>query len=189
MDRSENALERRRKARGCAFLLLVFVVTPLFLLKMCQWADAHPTDQEMVEEFRRNRDAFAELLAMVREEPHVTRVARDFIRVGDRQDVPYEERSRYLPDERYAHYLTLFDRLRLEAGVQRNRDGSVGFLRSTSGLVTSGSSKEFVWAEAIGLPVLAPDDGRSLEEACSPRSGCQAARRIAPQWYIAFESH
>lgn len=105
------------------------------------------------------------------------------------RNVPEAERQNYLPNDRLTRYRTLFDKLELESGVIRYEDGSVGFLRSSSGLVTSGSSKEFIWSQRMSAPVLAPSDQRSLEEACVPRTGCSSTRQIAQDWYISFESH
>lgn len=143
----------------------------------------------MIQEFRRNQTAFLDLQTMVAQERRVTRVARDFIWIDGMRNVPEAERQNYLPNDRLTRYRTLFDKLELESGVIRYEDGSVGFLRSSSGLVTSGSSKEFIWSQRMSAPVLAPSDQRSLEEACVPRTGCSSTRQIAQDWYISFESH
>jgi hypothetical protein len=143
----------------------------------------------MVEEFRSNQKAFSNLLRMVREERRVTRIAEDFIWVDGMKNVSDAERSRYLSDARLARYRSLFKELRLESGVVRYEDGSVGFLRSSSGIVPSGSSKEFIWSQKMNDPILAASDRRSLEDACIPKSNCHSLRRIAPEWFISFDSN
>lgn len=185
VEESENW---RRRAKGCGCLLLVFIALPILLLRACEWSDAHPTDRAMIEEFQRNQTAFYDLRKMILEEPRVTRVARDFIWVDGMRNVSEGERPVYLPDDRLARYRALFDKLKLESGVIRYEDRSVGFLRSSSGIVTSGSSKEFVWSPKMRAPVLAPSDQRSLEDACIPKTGCSSTRQIAPEWFISFES-
>lgn len=188
MGAAEKSENWQRRAKGCGYLLLVFVALPFLFLRACQWSDAHPTDSAMIQEFRRNQAVFSDLRVLVSQEQRVTRVARDFIWVDGTQNVSETERPNYLPDDRLARYLTLFDKLKLESGVIRYEDGSVGFLRSSSGMVTSGSSKEFIWSQRMSTPVLAPSDQRSLEDACIPKTGCSAARQIAPEWFILFES-
>lgn len=189
MDEPQRSNEWRRKVKGCGCLLLIFVLAPLFLLKACQWSDRHPADRAMIQEFQDNRAAFSDLLKMVSEERRVTRVADDFIWIDGAQNVPEAERSHYVSDARLARYRSLFRTLKLESGIVRREDGSVGFLRSSSGIVPSGSSKEFVWSRGMTAPVLAPSDDRSLEDACIAKTGCSSIRSIAPQWYISFSSN
>jgi hypothetical protein len=143
----------------------------------------------MIKEFRLKRVAFANLLEMVLEERRVTRVADDFIWIDGAHNVSEGERSRYLSDERLARYRSLFRALKLESGVVRRGDGSVGFLRSSSGIVATGSGKEFIWSKRTIAPVLAPSDSRSLEDACIPKTGCSSTRPIAPEWYISYTSN
>jgi hypothetical protein len=170
-------------------MLLAFVLLPLAFLKACQWANGHPSDRRMEREFRQQRRAFTVLLGMMRHERHVTRVADDFIWIDGAHHVPAAERARYLPDRRLAEYRRLFRTLKLDAGTIRYEDGSIGFLRSSEGSMTSGSTKEFLWSPRKDEPVLAASDRRSLEQACVPETGCRSTRRIGPNWYVSFESH
>lgn len=143
----------------------------------------------MIEEFKGQRTAFAELLKMALEERRVTRVADDFIWIDDMQNVSELDRTLYLSNERLARYRSLFRKLKLEGGIVHYQNGNVGFLRSGSGIVTSGSSKEFIWAKRISAAVLTPSDKRSLEDACAPKTGCNSVRQIASHWFISFDSH
>jgi hypothetical protein len=177
----------RRRAKGCGGVLAVVVLLPFLLLKACQWSDAHPTDKALIEEFQRNRAAFIDLRDMIAQEPRVTRVAEDFIWIDGMHNVSEADRPTYLPDERLARYKSLFEELTLESGVIRYEDGSIGFLRSSSGMVTGGSSKEFIWSQRLSGPGRAPSDSRRLKDACVPRSGCSSVQQIAPEWFISFE--
>ncbi|RYE93487.1 MAG: hypothetical protein EOO77_45435 [Oxalobacteraceae bacterium] len=188
MSDSHGAAEWRRRGKGCGCLLLIFVLVPLLLLKVCQKLDEHPTDRAMIEEFNSNRSTFESLLNMVRAEKRVSRVADDFIWIDDAMSVNEVEQPRYLPRERLIRYRALFRKLNLESGVVRRADGTIGFLRSSSGMVTSGSGKEFIWSQNVITSALKPADRRSLEDACVPKGGCSVIRRIAPEWYIAFDS-
>jgi len=143
----------------------------------------------MIEEFQHNRAAFTDLRDMITQEPRVTRVAADFIWIDGMHNVSEADRPTHLPDERLARYRSLFEKLKLESGVVRYENGSVGFLRSSSGLVTSGSGKQFIWSRDMSAALLDPTDERSLEDACAPKTGCSSIRQIAPEWYISFESH
>ena len=88
----------KRRTRGCAALLVVFILLPLLILKGCQWADAHPSDEQLTQDFQQHRQAFDALLKMVQQERQVTRVANDFIWIDGAMTVPENERSRYLPE-------------------------------------------------------------------------------------------
>lgn len=92
----------KRRTRGCVALLVVFILLPLLILKGCQWADAHPSDEQLTQDFQQHRQAFDALLKMVQQERQVTRVANDFIWIDGAMTVPENERSRYLPNERFA---------------------------------------------------------------------------------------
>ena len=189
MDELKESAQWRRNTKWFGCMLSAFVLLPFLLVKACQWSDAHPADRTMVEEFNSNRKAFMSLLEMVREEQHVTRIAAGFIWIDGMQNVSEAERFHYLSDERLSRYRSLFEKLKLESGVIRYENGSVGFLRSSRGFVTGGSSKEFIWSRNMSAPVLAPTDNRSLEDACIPKTGCSALRLVAPEWYISLERH
>ncbi|PKQ00491.1 MAG: hypothetical protein CVT74_03610 [Alphaproteobacteria bacterium HGW-Alphaproteobacteria-13] len=167
----------------------MLALVPLLLVKACRWADAHPSDREMLAEFQDNRAIFSDLLKMIGDEKRVTRIGDNFIWIDGMTSVSGTDRPRYLPDDRLKRYRALFKALKLESGVIRHDDGSVGFIRSSSGIVTSGSSKEFIWSKHIGDAVMPPSDKRTLEDACIPKTGCRSIRRIAPEWYIAFDSN
>ncbi|MES2445045.1 MAG: hypothetical protein V4574_19650 [Pseudomonadota bacterium] len=176
----------KRRARACGFLLLLLVAIPL--LEACRVSGAHPSDAAMAREFSERRRSFDALLQMVRQETRVTRVAPDFIWIDGARNVAEADRARYLPDARLARYRKLFRALDLGSGVVRRHDGSVGFLRSSSGIVPSGSGKEFLWAPGFRGPAIGASDPRSVEALCVPSSGCTSARRLAPDWYLVFES-
>ncbi len=189
MNAAEESGNWQRRAKGCGLLLIVFVALPFLLLRACQWSDSHPSDSAMIQEFRDNQALFSELRGMVAQEQRVTRIARDFIWIDGMLSVSEAERPNHLPDNRWTRYRSLFDKLNLESGVIRYEDGSVGFLRSSSGMVTSGSSKEFIWSQKRSVPNFDSSGSPSLEDACVPKTGCSSTRQIAPEWFISFESN
>lgn len=172
-----------RRQVGLSITLLCSIMLP-----GCRGPDRHPSDAEVGREFSDHREGYEALLRMIKEEVRVSRVSHDFIWIDGMQNVSAAEVDRYLPPARYAEYRRLFDVLKLESGVIRYENGSVGFMRSSSGMVTSGSSKELLWAPNAEVPTLAETDERSLEDACQPRTGCSSARRLEPNWYLTFES-
>jgi hypothetical protein len=189
MEAAEKSGNWQRRGKGCGALLVIFVALPFLHLRACQLSDAHPSDSAMIQEFKDNQALFSELREMAAQEQRVTRIARDFIWIDGAQSVSEAERSKFLPDDRLNRYRILFDKLNLESGVIVYKDGSIGFLRSSSGIVTSGSSKEFIWSQKKSAPDLASSGSRSLEEACVPKTGCSSIRQIAPDWFISFESN
>ena len=189
MGGSEQEKNWQGGAIECGPLALLLFVLPFLLLQACQLYNAHPTDKIMVQEFRDNQAGFSKLREMIAEEQRVTRVARDFIWIDGMRGVSEAERPNYLSDSRWGKYRALFDRVKLESGVMRYEDGSVGFIRSSSGIVTSGSSKEFIWSQKKIASLLESTDERSLEDGCVPKTGCSSIRQIATEWYISFESN
>ena len=180
--------ERPRK-HGCIIAAGIAAILLFLLFKACQWADAHPSDDEMLGEFAARRANFQTLLDMVQDETRVTRVADDFIWIDGAQGVSGDERHRYLPSVRLAKYRELFAKLELESGVIRRADGTIAFLRSSSGMVTSGSGKEFIWSPKPLPGAMTSSDKRSLEVVCMPRTNCSSLREILPNWYIGFQSN
>jgi hypothetical protein len=167
---------------------LLLLIAPLLLLKACQLSHANPSDTAMAREFGERRQRFEALLQMVREEKRVTRVGQDFVWIDGAGSVAEADRPRYLSDARLAQYRALFRALDLQSGVVRREDGSIGFLRSGSGIVTSGTSKEFMWSPGFKGPAIEASDPRRIEDLCIPKSGCFSARKLAPGWYITFGS-
>lgn len=162
---------------------------PLLALTTCHAMNAHPSDAQMLDEFAAQRPAFEQLLAMIRSEPHVTRVADDFIWIDGAATPSDEARPKYLSDGRWSRYRRLFSLLHLQSGVVKREDGSIAFMRSASGIVTSGSSKDFLWSAVPPAPLLARQSAVPVEDACAPKSGCSSYKSIEPHWSIAFDSN
>lgn len=148
----------------------------------------HPSDAALAAEFRDKRSDYEKLLRMVQEETRVTRISYDFIWIDGAGTPTPEQQTALLPKARWDQYRRLFKALKLESGVMRWSDsGSIGFLRSSSGLSVSGSDKEIIWSPTSLQDVLVPSDRRTTEQACTP-GRCYEVRQIAPEWYIAFEA-
>ena len=148
----------------------------------------NPSDHEMMSEFSGDRTTFEQLLQMIGQEPHVDRVANDFIWVDGARIPEASERPRYLTDARWNSYRTMFRRLHLDAGWARRDDGTIALLRSDWGLVVGGWGKSFVWSREPISSALAPGDRRSTDQACvGQKEGCWGYKQLAPHWYIEFD--
>jgi hypothetical protein len=148
-------------------------------------APDNPSDEEMAREFASNRIHFQQLLSMIQAEPHVTRVAPDFIWVDGVRSPTEAEQLTYLPNARWEKYRQIFRQLHLKYGVVKMEDGSIGFLRSGGGLAVSGWGKDFVWSKTSMNPTLVLHTRKPMEDDCRGRRGtCQRYKALAPNWYL-----
>ena len=174
--------------KNCALTTALVLLLLVLLLAKCRADYAHPSDDTIIAEFAERRADYETLRDMMLAEDRVTRVGRDFIWIDGSANVRDAERARYLPDARFDRYRALFDALDLDSGTIRTQDGSVGFLRSSRGIVTSGSGKRILWSPHAAPPLLGESDGDTDEQECPRGSPCIYFRRLADDWYLAYES-
>ena len=137
----------------------------------------HPTDQSLIDNFQSHKSEFSQLLQMFLADKGLGRVAYDFTRPANPQDIGISQ-------QRLAEYRALFDRLDLSAGIEGyDEKDLVWFHASTQGLSVTGSSKGFAYLkEPPKLVVEKLDnywskDGRSFT----------AFRHIEGNWYLYFD--
>lgn len=154
-----------------------FVGLLLLLLVLSGCRAQHPKDEDLLQRFRTHRQEFEQLLQMFREDKGLGRVAPDFTRPANTNEVGVTK-------ERIDEYRRLFRTLGLSAGIEGygERD-AVFFYASTQGLSVSGSSKGFAYLTK--RPALLVDqldgyrspDGRSFS----------AFRHIEGNWYLQLD--
>ena len=137
----------------------------------------HPTDQSLIDNFQSHKSEFNQLLQMFRADRSLGRVAYDFTRPANPQDIGISQ-------QRLAEYRALFDQLDLSAGIEGyDEKGLVWFHVSTQGLSVTGSGKGFAYLkESPPLVVDSLDtywskDGRSFT----------AFRHLEGNWYLYFD--
>jgi hypothetical protein len=176
---SEAEPPGKDRRRGCWAGCLALIALPV--LGVVSWAilDAHPSDAQMAREFAAGRPQMEELVAMMRSEPKLTHIGPRFF-----WSVPMPG----LSDARKKRYWALFDQLHLEAGAIRNPDGSVVLLRSHYGTMLIGYGKAFLWSAKDQPSALPADSGVPVEKRCENSDYCRSYKRLAPGWFILFDT-
>ena len=157
---------------GC---LVVAASCLILLILRDDMAGAHPSSQELINNFHNHRPEFERLLQMAQEDPELYRVAYDFTR-------PENPETIGVTQERLDEYRRLFDALNLEAGIEKGRD-DVWLIASARGLSISGSAKGYIYSQTPpGLIVEDLDsydspDGRSFT----------AFQKIEENWYLYYD--
>lgn len=128
-------------------LLMVIVITHM---TSCEIYDdlnsAVPGDSYLEQIFRENKADFEKILRMSSEDAAVTRIAYDFTHVSgigsssDSGEIGFSE-------ERWDEYKTLFKKLKLEKGINREEDGTVAFFAFSRGLAVSGLGKGYLFTK------------------------------------------
>lgn len=136
----------------------------------------HPTDQELLAQFRQHRSELEAIVDMLRADPQIQRLAPDFTRP---EPAPTST-------ERLADY-----RRRLAAaGIRRgiNQYGnSIDFLVSTRGLSIGGSAKGFSCAEGAADDALVTDGDLDAAAAGAPTSDVLFQRHIDGNWWLQLD--
>jgi hypothetical protein len=137
----------------------------------------HPSDSVLLENFMRNEEGFERLIAMLREDRELSRVANNWT-------CPTNPSTIGVTPERINTYRKLFGKLLIPEGCSYGRDprdGSEGFefISSTYGLMVGGSWKGYVH--------LQKPPGRSvmdLDAYQPPEVSFTAYRHIKGNWYL-----
>lgn len=165
-----------------ALVMLCAAITSTPILWLV-WIDpfggaAHPTDAELVAQFRRHRGALEQVIAMARDDDRLQRLAPDFMRPDDPADAG-------VSPERIETYRRLLARAEVAHGILKG-ETEVWFLVSTRGLSIAGSAKGFLYCDQ-------PDpDARivttSLDREPVPPRGELVMRHIEGNWWLMLDT-
>lgn len=153
-----------KKKRRIVFAALIC----LGVLALAMLQD-HPSDSSLENQFKNQSRDFEELYQLAKQDSHLWRVSDNWYREKDGRN--HEVPTPALSADRWDKYRHYFKTLRLEAGVSIE-DGNIYFIRTTSGLAVSGSSKRL--ARIKSKPQATNKQGNS---------GI-SYRHIRGEWYI-----
>jgi hypothetical protein len=164
-------------ALGVTAVVLVAFGPLLFALYNWIPVSPRPTDEAMIEHFHAKRPVFDELVAMIRQDRKLERLATKFSKPEDLATIG-------IPPERAETYRKLLK----EAGVPLgfyNSGRTVMFFYHASGLSIRGSGKGFLYGEA---PLYAEVVGGDLNEAAVGRRRLFLIRKIDKSWWLQLDS-
>ena len=172
------------KAGGLAAGLLLFAALIAFApILWLAWLDPfggprHPTDAELVAQFKRHRGTLEQVVAMAHDDDRLQRLAPDFMRPDNPVDAG-------VSPERIKTYRQLLARAEVAHGILKG-DTEVWFLVSTRGLSIAGSAKGILYCEQ-------PDsDARivttNLDREVVPPRGELVMRHIDGNWWLMLDT-
>lgn len=139
----------------------------------------HPTDADMLAQFRAKRPVFEELVRMVKQDPGLQRLAPDFTR-------PEDPASSGVSPDRIALY-----RVRcLEAGVTHgfsHYGDALEFIVHTRGLAISGSGKGFAYRERAEPDATIVESDLDSAAASLPVKDVLLERKIDGNWWLQLD--
>lgn len=162
---------------------LTLVFLGFVLLQACS---SHPSDQDMIAEYRVKKDSFDALADMAEADAEFSRISYDFVHPD--WSLPEEERPTTLPDDRWSDYRRRFADLELETGLTIYQDAIV-LERSSSGLATAGSSKGFLRSENLPTGVVLLEGHASLDCDVVTEGSCAVAKKLDRNWFLLLERH
>ena len=140
-------------------------------------SEKHPSDQSLLENFQTHKAEFDQLLQMFLADRGLGRVAYNFTRPENPEDVGVTR-------ERLKAYRALFDDLGISAGIEGYDEKDIVWLHaSTYGLSVTGSSKGYAYLKerpelvVESLDAYRSQDGKSFT----------AFRHIEGNWYLYFD--
>jgi len=140
----------------------------------------HPPDAALMRTFSDRRDTFEQIVRMAAEDKHLVRVASDFTWLVN--DVSWPRKNVGLTAERWQKYRDLFREAGVPDGYLRVGEGGIELLASTSGLVTGGSAKGYVYSTAPLEPLFPTLDGPPTLHSNQP-----GYRHLDGPWYLFYE--
>lgn len=136
----------------------------------------HPTDAEMLTQFARARPALEELVAMIRQDRGIQRLAPDFTRPDPAP----------IPPERLADYRQRLQRAGVAHGFSHYGD-AIEFIVSTRGLAVSGSGKSFVYAAHADTDATVVDGDLDAAVEALTDKDVLLQRKIADGWWLQLD--
>lgn len=165
---------------GGMTILLAFVIGAVYLGSI---PGSQPTDDQLIETFYSHQQDFEKLAEMSLVDVNMVRIASDFtITSDDKNNI--DQPSRLFEETRWNQYRLLFQTLSIKNGLYRKpHSGSVQFIVSSSGLVTGGSSKGFIYSDQPLEPLVESLDAEKKNAA--PRRIIY--RAVQGKWYLFSE--
>ena len=152
----------------------------------CGTSSTHPTDQVLEKRFFAREQDFDKLIAMSNEDSNVIRIAPDFTRLKNNWAWPRPESELGFSKVRWGEYKALFERLNLDAGLERVEiDNSVEIflIASAVGMVNRGSAKGYAYSEKELAPTFNSLDENPIESEKRPKHGV-VYKKLKTNWYL-----
>ena len=167
----------------------IAVIVFLLTLVTGNCSSPHLSDAALEKNFQSHESDFERLLTMSKADSRLMRIAPDFTWLVDDPNWPRPKEKLGFSEERWSEYRQLFSKLGLANGLLIYRDEETTyFLATSTGLVTGGSSKGYVFSERPLTPLV--DSLESVSPDILAKSPNRMAyKRIKTNWYLFYDSH
>ena len=138
-----------------------------------------PSDASMEESFRKNKQDFMELVRIFNEDTNLRRIDYHWTHVVGVSQSSNETGDPGISEERWNEYRTLFRKLNLDGGINRDPfDGTMMFFAFSKGLAVNGTLKGYYYSiKPIPCKVAQHDDLNKFEDGVYCKS-------IDENWYM-----
>jgi hypothetical protein len=155
-----------------SLLLFLFVVVG----EACNLSP-HPTDSELEQTLKSNQSDFDQLIRMLGEDEDIVRLDEKFVFLKDGS-------TRSVPDQRLKAYRELFVKLKLERGLQRDKDNALRFIASSVGSFST-SEKSYIYSPTPLTPLV-----DSLDQVIESDRGDHSPvyKKLYGGWYLYYAS-
>jgi len=179
-------------AFGAIFILLL-LLTGFF------WEQEPPSITRLATAFPERRAALEQILAMSNQDTHFSRIDPTFVNYGYIDGTPYGQAlqgqgNSPLPDERWNSYRSLFKKIKLQQGLERDADGNVYFRSGAVGLLNRGHSTGYLYCRDAGSNssqkssfepcTLSHRDSGSQSFSMEPRGEAYSFMKVADHWFV-----
>ena len=137
----------------------------------------HPTDSELEQTLKSNQSDFDTLIRMLGED-------EDIVRLDDKFVFLKEGSTREVPQQRLEAYRSLFAKLKLKRGFQRDKDNELRFIASSGG-ISSTSEKSYIYSPTPLTPLV-----DSLDQVIENDRGDHnpVYKKLNGDWYLYYAS-
>ena len=146
---------------------------------------SQPGDAVLEANFKQRESDLELLLAMSNADNKVVRISSDFTWLDNNAAWPRPESKLGFSIERWDQYRTLFRKVGLEGGINREQSGEViYFIFSSKGLVTHGTVKGYAFSKKELTPIV-----DSLDDVARfPKGQSVVFKKLKEHWYLYYMS-
>ena len=146
---------------------------------------SQPGDAILEANFKQHESDLELLLEMSNADKKVVRISSDFTWLDNNAAWPRPESELGFSIERWDHYRTLFRKVGLEGGINREQSGEViYFIVSSKGLTTHGTVKGYAFSAKQLTPIV-----DSLDDVTRfPKGQSVVFKKLKEHWYVYYMS-
>jgi hypothetical protein len=172
-------------------IIIIFLAPFVFIAMISSALDFNtnipfPSDAELIKNFQDNEADFERVNQMTKEDSKFVRIANDFNWTKDSAAYPRPKSEKDLSEERWNEYRKLFKKLKLDNGINI-QPNSIWFTSASSGMVTGGSEKGYIYLMKEPSPIVDSLDNPNFNlPELQGRKAKILYRKLKNNWYLYY---